>query len=98
MDSKNIPLKKPGADEAIEKLQRDYLNGIPAIRELNYWDLLKTLKMLSLQRRLEKYRIVYIWKMLEGISQNYVIEVKLKEEELEGNAVFQKFKPNLKSG
>ena len=55
MDSKNIPLKKPAADEAIEKLQRDYLNGIPAIRELNYWDLLKTMKMLSLQRRFERY-------------------------------------------
>ena len=60
MDSKNILLKKPVADEAIEKLLRDYFSGIPAIRELNYWDQLKTKKMLSLQRRLERYRILYI--------------------------------------
>ena len=42
MDSKNILLKKPGADEAIEKLQRDYFSGIPAIRELNYCTLKNT--------------------------------------------------------
>ena len=64
--------------QAIEKLQRDYFNIIPAIRELNYWDQLKTMKMLSLQRRLERYRILYTWKILEGISPNCGIEVKLE--------------------
>ena len=34
--------------------------------------------MLSLQRRLERYRILYTWKILEGISPNCGIEVKLE--------------------
>ena len=64
--------------QAIEKLQKDFFNKIPAIRELNYWEQLKTMKMLSLQRRLERYRILYTWKILEGISPNCGIEVKLE--------------------
>ena len=32
-----------------------------------YWDQLKSMKMLSLQRRLERYHIIYTWKVLEGL-------------------------------
>ena len=48
----------------IEKLQKDFFNRIPAIRHLNYWEQLKNMRMLSLQRRLERYRILYTWKIL----------------------------------
>ena len=34
--------------------------------------------MLLLQRRLERYRIIYTWKVLEGIVPNCGIEVKNK--------------------
>ena len=44
--------------EKIEKVQRDFLRNIPGLRELDYWDQIKNLKMLSLQRRLERYRII----------------------------------------
>ena len=37
---------------------------------------MKKLKMLSLQRRLERYQIIYTWKVLEGIVPNCGIEVK----------------------
>ena len=60
----------------IDKLQKDFLNRIPSIRELNYWNQLKELKMLSLQRRLERYRILYVWKTLEGQVPNCGITVK----------------------
>ena len=45
----------------IEKLQRDFMNRIPALRGNNYWAKLKILKMTSLQRRQE--RMIYIWKI-----------------------------------
>ena len=45
--------------QSIEKLQTDFLHRIPAITDMDYWDQLKKLKMLSLQRRLERYRILY---------------------------------------
>ena len=61
----------------IEKLQKDLLNRIPAIRDIDYWDQLKKLKMLSLQRRLERYRILYTWKVVEGHVPNCGVDLKL---------------------
>ena len=49
----------------IEQLFKKYTKQIPEVRELNYWDRLKKLKMNSQQRRFERYRIIYIWKILE---------------------------------
>ena len=38
------------------------------------------MKMLYLQRRLERYRIIYTWKILEGIAPNCGIDIKLEGE------------------
>ena len=54
----------------MEKLQRDFLKKIPEKRDLNYWEALSKLKMLSIQRRMERYRIIYSWKILEGLAPN----------------------------
>ena len=35
---------------------------------------LKQLKMLSQERRMERYRALYVWKILEGISPNCGLE------------------------
>ena len=61
-----------------EKLQEDFLNRIPALREINYLQQQKQLKMISLQRRLERYRVLYVWKILEGIAPNCGINVKIE--------------------
>ena len=37
---------------------------------MNYWTRLKTLKINSQQRRFKRYRIIYIWKVLEGLAPN----------------------------
>ena len=50
----------------IEKLFYDFTAKIPEVREKNYWERLKHLKMYSQQRRMERYRCIYIWKCLEG--------------------------------
>ena len=44
---------------SLEKLQFDFFKKIPELRGLNYWDGLKSMKMLSMQRRIERYRIIY---------------------------------------
>ena len=54
----------------IEQLFKSYTKRIPQVRELNYWERLKKLKMNSQQRRFERYRIIYIWKILEGLVPN----------------------------
>ena len=54
--------------EKIEKIQGDYYRYIPSLRGLNYWNQMN--KMLSIQRRLERYPIIYSWKILENLVPN----------------------------
>ena len=71
---------KPVEILKVEKLQKDFLSRIPALRGNNYWEKLKIMKMISLQRRQERYRIIYIWKILEGIAPNCGIESTMSED------------------
>ena len=36
----------------------------------NYWTRLRAFKLYSLQRRRERYQIIYLWKVLEGLVPN----------------------------
>ena len=56
--------------EKIEKLLRDFSRKIPGMGQLNYWERLKSLRMNSEQRRMERYQILYTWKIMEGLSPN----------------------------
>ena len=58
---------KPADLERLENLQRLYTKKIPEIRNLDYWHRLKVLQMLSQERRMERYRAIYVWKMIEGL-------------------------------
>ena len=60
---------------ALEKLFFDFTIKIPEVRTKNYWEILKHLKMLSQERRMERYRILYIWKILEGRTPNCGVEL-----------------------
>lgn len=52
--------------QKVEGLQRTFTAYIANVRDLNYWDRLKHLKLYSVERRFERYAIIYIWKVLEG--------------------------------
>ena len=56
--------------QKIERLLKSWTRWIPSIRNMNYWDRLKHLKMYSEQRRLERYRVLYAWKVLQGLVPN----------------------------
>ena len=56
--------------EKIEKLLRDYTRKIPGMVGLNYWERLSKLRMNSEQRRLERYQVIYTWKIMEGLTPN----------------------------
>lgn len=60
----------PGQIKALDQLQWSYIRKIAGNYDLDYWDCLKKLKMYSLQRRRERYRIIYIWKILENMVPN----------------------------
>ena len=56
--------------QVIEKLFYDFSSKIPEIKEENYWKRLVLLKMYSQERRMERYRIIYVWKILEELVPN----------------------------
>ena len=60
--------------EKIENLQRIFTRKIPEVKSLNYWQRLAHLGMYSQQRRMERYRAIYVWKILEGRVPNCGVE------------------------
>ncbi|KAL5268182.1 hypothetical protein ACHWQZ_G002141 [Mnemiopsis leidyi] len=56
--------------QKIENVQRSFTKKISGCKELTYWDRLKKLGILSLQRRRERYSIVHVWKILNYLAPN----------------------------
>ena len=61
---------QPGLLQRVEGLQQSFTKKIPQCSHLNYWERLIELKLNSQQRRLERYRIIYVWKIIEGKVPN----------------------------
>ena len=56
--------------QELESVQKVFTSKISGMTELNYWDLLRQLSLLSLQRRRERYIILHMWKVLHSITSN----------------------------
>ena len=78
----------------VEKLFLDFSAKIPEARTENYWTRLKMLKMLSQERRMERYRIFYVWKILEKKVPNCGIEISTEEGRLGRKCQIPKLKRN----
>jgi len=53
-----------GQVQQLEAIQQAYTRKIRFNEHANYWERLSKLKTYSLQRRRERYRIIYVWKIL----------------------------------
>ena len=60
-----------GEIQRVEAIQRAFTAKIENCQLLNYWQRLDYLNLYSLQRRRERYRILYMWKILRGIVPNH---------------------------
>ena len=56
--------------EGVLKLFSSFTDGMDG---LNFWQRLEKMKLSSVQRRHERYRIFYIWKIVKGIIPNFGI-------------------------
>ena len=56
--------------QAIEAFQLTFTYKITEEQHLNYWERLHELKLYSLQRRRERYIIIYIWKITQHTVPN----------------------------
>ena len=64
------PVGMIGMIKAQEGILKAYTKKISGCYNQNYWERLKTLKMLSSERRAERYKIMYIWKIINGLVPN----------------------------
>ena len=58
----------------IEAVQRNFTSRISNIGDLNYWQRLDRLGLYSLERRRERYIVIYIFKILSGVVPNMTNE------------------------
>ena len=70
--------EKTGDIQKLEQIQRTFTRKLRPFQQhkLNYWERLKELKLYSLQRRRERYCIIYTWKILENKVPNPLPEEK----------------------
>ena len=57
----------------IESVQNNFLRQIPSPdpdQNMDYWDRLKLFKLYSMQRRRERYAIIYVWKVIHDTYPN----------------------------
>ena len=69
-------LWSPSDQASISKLEsvaRNFTAKISGLETADYWDRLQLLKMYSQERRRERYRIIFVWKVLQGLVHGYPI-------------------------
>lgn len=56
--------------QQLESIQRSFTSRIAGLKDLHYWDRLKKLSLMSLQRRRERYIVIHMWKLKNGYTSN----------------------------
>ena len=85
--------------DKVEKLLYDFTKLCPAIRELKYTERLKAMRLTSIQRRFDRYRILYVRKCLLGLVPNCGITLAREISERNGRKVWtpnKKYMSNLR--
>ena len=62
---------KLGDIRKLENVQRNFTRRIEGMSALTYWDRLRKLNMYSLERRRERYSILYLYKIYLGIAPDF---------------------------
>ena len=55
----------------LESVQRNFTSMISGMQDKDYMDRLASLKMYTQERRRERYQIIFIWKISQGLVQGY---------------------------
>ena len=63
----------------LESLLRDFTRMISGMEEMDYVDRLSNLKLYSQERRRERYQLIFIWKISQGLVQGYNLEFSNSE-------------------
>ena len=64
-----FPCKKGGV-QALEQLQIQHIRKISGLQHLTFWQQLKYVSLIYLERRRESYSIMYVWRILKRHAPN----------------------------
>ena len=69
--------KKRDLIDNLETVQKNFIKKIncPELVNSDYWDRLSHFKLYSMERRRERYAIMYVWKVLHGLYPNPGIQM-----------------------
>ena len=70
-------LWSPGDQDSITKLEsilRHFTSKVKDMNGLSYWERLQAMQMYSMERRRERYMILFIWKISQGMVGGYSLE------------------------
>ena len=59
-----------GQIRQLEAVQRTFTSRVAGLAGYNYWERLQQLGLYSLERRRERYMIIYVWKIVCGLAPN----------------------------
>ena len=62
--------------EAIEKVQRNFTKKLHNLQDMNYYERMKYLQIYSMERRRERYELLYIFKTIKGMVPNIGLKPK----------------------
>ena len=74
--------------DQFKKIQISFTKHIIGMQSLEYSKQLVSLKLYSLQRRRERYCIIYVWKIIEGLVPNFSKPIVLIQSAEEDHALF----------
>ena len=63
-----------GAIGRLESVARNFTSQIDGMEGKDYWERLQELHMYSQERRRERYQIIFLWKVAQGLVQGYHCE------------------------
>ena len=58
----------------LESVQRHFTSKVNGLDNLNYWERLKQLQQYSQERRRERYMIIFLWKISQGLVKGYNVQ------------------------
>ena len=70
----------------LENIHRSFTKHITGMNDIPYYERLKSLELYSMQRRRERYCIIYIWKIIEGLATNFSNPITSKCSERRGRS------------
>ena len=71
----NCPVWNPSKIEdikTVESIQRSFTSKIEEVKDLSYWERIKEMNIMSLQRRRERYIIIHVFKILNHLAPNNI--------------------------